>query len=633
MVVILARLSEAVQIRLAENHEILPLNNRLAEYICEVHFLQAVQRKMELRIQQWSGSSGYRAERSSFAYVGSAARYEADIEQLPSLNLQLSSAESRLEAALQTVHHTDEDQLIAKLCDITKELNLAQWRGRRIEEECRRLRVENQRIIDDLAEQRLIIDREGVDRSAYERRAASLLTECDDILVMCKAQTSGYRFDDIESDRRHFRGAIEAAMVDIRRQYDNLVGVVGTEMQQWYDEKVFEFGTKFASEFSTHKERLTALRAELHDLRTNLMNLENRNRLLESWIIDIEHARQSDLAIGEAVVRADELHLRSLMEQYEVLVSGPSPNEYSIATLREEIRRYRELLDGIGPSSNRGGAEFNFTIAGRYIQQKTSSSYYAGGAVSGGGYQTAIGSGVVAASSGASRSHVIGGVSTAYKQTKSSSMVHSGGAYSSGMGSGAVYLTGMDSGAGYQTQIGSGVVSQSHIGHIGGGATSAEYRNQSYSSSSHVVDHQPSVVSTLDYTINATPNEIIEQDYSMHRSALGNVTIGDISKDGVFIVIENTSVDSDQYLGGWTLGNANSAQFTFPQGYTLTPLSSVKIYARGQGFQNPPHTLVCESGSSTFATSDDLNIYLYDNDGQERAHVSQRQYFRGRRTF
>ncbi|VDL75664.1 unnamed protein product [Nippostrongylus brasiliensis] len=535
MVVILARLSEAVQIRLAENHEILPLNNRLAEYICEVHFLQAVQRKMELRIQQWSGSSGYRAERSSFAYVGSAARYEADIEQLPSLNLQLSSAESRLEAALQTVHHTDEDQLIAKLCDITKELNLAQWRGRRIEEECRRLRVENQRIIDDLAEQRL--------------------------------------------------------------------------------------------------ERLTALRAELHDLRTNLMNLENRNRLLESWIIDIEHARQSDLAIGEAVVRADELHLRSLMEQYEVLVSGPSPNEYSIATLREEIRRYRELLDGIGPSSHRGGAEFNFTIAGRYIQQKTSSSYYAGGAVSGGGYQTAIGSGVVAASSGASRSHVIGGVSTAYKQTKSSSMVHSGGAYSSGMGSGAVYLTGMDSGAGYQTQIGSGVVSQSHIGHIGGGATSAEYRNQSYSSSSHVVDHQPSVVSTLDYTINATPNEIIEQDYSMHRSALGNVTIGDISKDGGFIVIENTSVDSDQYLGGWTLGNANSAQFTFPQGYTLTPLSSVKIYARGQGFQNPPHTLVCESGSSTFATSDDLNIYLYDNDGQERAHVSQRQYFRGRRTF
>ncbi|VDO78657.1 unnamed protein product [Heligmosomoides polygyrus] len=574
-------------IRGAENREIGVLNDRHADYISEVHFLQAIHRKLEMHIQKWSSSAAFSrtVEQAAIGHIRGLTSYDADAEQLPGLSLQLSSMESRLEAALHDLANLDEDALLVKLCDIRMKLGLAEGRGRRIEEECRRLRMENQKLIEDQAEQ---------------RRTQVI---------------EGYSFDDIESDRKHFRSAVESAMVDIRHQYDQLASTVGSEMKQWYDEKVVEIGTKFSSEAKSQK-----------------------NRLLESLIADIEDVRSQDLISADHLVKEDEQHLRTLMERYETIVSAPAENEYTIATLRAEIMRYRELLEGIGSRSNRDGSVFRSSgFHETRIVHSSSSAHEIGSGVrihSGSAYQTQIGSGAVSLprmgsgaysqiGSGASYSQIGSGAGAAYTtQIRTTSTAHSqigsGAAPYSQTGSGAE-TTFSQAGSSVRPQIGYGVTTGTTD--IGSGAL---YQSETYSTSS-AIDRQPTVVSTLDYTIKEAPQTTVssristEHDYSMHRSAQGNVTIGEVAADGSYITLENTSLDSDQHLGGWTLRSTSSSlkqvSYTFPRDFTLTPMNTVRVFAKGQGAHNPPHSVVCETDTS-FATGEDLSVYLYDTEGQ-----------------
>ncbi|VDN26817.1 unnamed protein product [Cylicostephanus goldi] len=157
------------QIRLSENREIGVLNDRHADYISEVRFLQAVQRKLRLRLEQWMKAGKPR-----------------------------------------------------KREDMT-EICLAKGRGKVIQEECARLRKENQKIMDDIASQRQIFDRETQERYSYERRAVPLLQECEELLKSYKGvqvPVPRYSTEDIERDRKQFRAEVEASMGDIRRQYE-----------------------------------------------------------------------------------------------------------------------------------------------------------------------------------------------------------------------------------------------------------------------------------------------------------------------------------------------------------------------------------------------------------------------------
>ncbi|XGW33562.1 hypothetical protein V3C99_017734, partial [Haemonchus contortus] len=485
--------NEAQRTRRNENLEIGTLNEKHADIISNVHFLQARRRKLEMIIGQLTGTYRSRAA-PEYSYAMKSSRYEAEAEQLPALKMQLSNAESRFEAARREYAQLDEDALLVKLCDIRMKLCVAQGRGRRIEEECSRIRLENQKLMEDQNAQRSIIDREVVDRSAYERRAANLLAECESLLEACKAQTiKAISFDDIEGDRRHFRNAIDSAMVDIRRQYENLASTVDTEMKQWYDQRVSQVASRSHADSTSQKERLALLRAELIEVRTRLNNLENRNRLLESLIADIEDAKAQDLATADKLLKDDENQLKSLMDQYEAVTgAAPSQQTYSIATLREEILRYRELLYGVGTGLLGSGPAAPGALS---IVNHISSSHD-------------IGSGV------------------------RTSQTYNGVVSHSRTGSG-VYNHGVNSGGSYTHQ------------------------SERYAITSSTTT--PTVVSKLDYMIKEATDDMnasrisgSEHDFSLHRSAQGNVAIAEVAADGSYVIVENTSLDTDQHLGDWT---------------------------------------------------------------------------------
>ncbi|CAJ0610188.1 unnamed protein product [Cylicocyclus nassatus] len=239
---------------------------------------------------------------------------------------------------------------------------------------------------------------------------------------------------------------------------------------------------------------------------------------------------------------------------YNVLAAGtPRDKRYSVTTLRAEILRYKELLDGVGPSENRGLG--------------------LGGDGGGSG-------GIEGASS------IVGGVYEPYRTR----------------------------------------------GDIGGTVETRDYRYTSSTTTSRNggIGGGVTVTSTADYTLRDERGSRTGVDYAMQRSAQGNVTIGRVARDGSYVTVENTSPDIDQHIGEWTLRSTSSSlkqvSYTFPRGFILAPRSTVQVFARGKGIHDPPCSLVCEV-ESTFATGEDLAIYLYDNNNEERACLTQRGFF------
>ncbi|KAK6060813.1 intermediate filament tail domain protein [Cooperia oncophora] len=567
---------EAQNRRRAENHEIGTLNERLADVISNVHFLQAHSRKLEMIISQWSSSS-WRFDEDDFTFYPKSG-FKAEAEQVQGLMLKLSAAESRFEAVHREYEQGQQnlDDLVRKLCESRMKACIAKNLGRNLEIECSRLRSENQEILEDLAAQRSITDREVVDRAAFERRAAVLLVDCTKILESCRTGViSTYSFHDIEDDRRVFRAEIASAMTDIRRQYEGLASTVTYEMRQWYDERVSHYAIGTSSELTVQKEKLASLRAELKDLRTRLHDLDNRNRLLESLIADIEEAKVAERMAEESFLREDQLNLKALMEKYDTVTStAPLEQRYTILTLRNEILRYRELLDSLSTGTIRDGpgalAIHHSRTSSRDIARdvsvhrvhhtptyETSHSREASYAQTGNSASTHVQN-----SNHSLKEYRIGGGATAQSQQIGSgiSTAHS----QTGSGAGQ-----------YSIQIGHGVVSQD----FGSGVV----HHERYGS---LADSAPVVISKLDHMIKEVSDDLntsrintLEHDY--HRSTQGNVAIAEVAEDGSYIVLENTSLDVDYDLGEWTLRSTSSTlkhvTFTFPRDFILTPQNTVKV--------------------------------------------------------
>ncbi|RCN38943.1 hypothetical protein ANCCAN_15113 [Ancylostoma caninum] len=654
-----------MQIRLAENREIGLLNDRHADYISEVRFLQAVHRKLKMRLDQWmkAGKPGYGKEtitehiaNGSNGYGKLKERYDADAEKIPSLNIELNNTRSRYESALRGRDPSAEDSLLVRLCDVRSQICLAKGRGKVIQEECQRLRKENQKLMDDIASQRQVVIPGIISNMSDEleippdfrqgnTRAPQLRTPCCAAIAGVRGaveemQTGKFRIrkhkiriwirclphfrkpDKYKATRSTTSRKIESTSVrelrlqwvtseDNTKSYFQLASTVNSEMEQWYKQQINGIDIKRRDDASSYKKKLADLRAELVDVRTKLAHLEERNRLLTSLIGDFEDARDQEQRISDTCIQDDENHLKKLIERYNELTSGPRDNKYTVATLRAEIMRYRELLDGVGPRSNRdvsailksvlekldsrivirpsgshdGGTSIGTGVVpmapiGEGVTSQahitsivTTQSYSSGGglyAPYGSGSTTQIGGGAT------SQTQIGGGTTYAPYGTGSTTQI-GGGASQTQIGGGATSQTYIGGGGTSYTPIGGGATSQTHMvstsqSYIGGGATSLPQIGTGATSHSQagsvtggqigsgVVVAQPvgqgvsaqdvssdgsvwsssrryswaerkpaTVISTADYTIGgergARPSGE-HREYSMQRSAQGNVTIG-----------------------------------------------------------------------------------------------------------
>jgi len=115
---------------------------------------------------------------------------------------------------------------------------------------------------------------------------------------------------------------------------------------------------------------------------------------------------------------------------------------------------------------------------------------------------------------------------------------------------------------------------------------------------------------------------------SYQRSAKGNVCIWEVAPDGKYIMIENTHRSKEENIGEWTLKRKIDGRreivFTFPKNFILKPSKTVKIWARNQGVSNPPDQIVWFDGEESFGVGNNVQTFLYNTLGEERATLIQR---------
>ncbi|CEF70969.1 Lamin Tail Domain domain and Intermediate filament protein family and Intermediate filament, ifa/ifb family-containing protein [Strongyloides ratti] len=114
---------------------------------------------------------------------------------------------------------------------------------------------------------------------------------------------------------------------------------------------------------------------------------------------------------------------------------------------------------------------------------------------------------------------------------------------------------------------------------------------------------------------------------TFQRAAKGNITIPECDANGKFIVLENTHRNKEEDISECKLkrklDNRPDIVYTFPSNIILKPGQTIKIYAKGQGPYNPPHSLVFEQ-ENTWGVGANVVTTFLNKDGEERATHTQR---------
>eukprot|EP00080_Pristionchus_pacificus_P001492 PDM61512.1 hypothetical protein PRIPAC_50954 [Pristionchus pacificus] len=294
-----------------EKKQMSELNDRLANYIEKVRFLEAQNRKLGgdldmLRSRWGKDTSSMRVMfecelKEARALIDATNRTRAELEaQIAKLILELAEYRRLYEEAVLTdrvLHH----ELLEKLSKLEAEINLLKRKIAHIEEDVVRIKKENHRLIGELQRARNELDQETLNRIDHQTRVQALLEEIDFVRRVhdqeIKELQSMVSRDTTPENREFFKNELASAIRDIRQEYDQRMLTNRTDIESWYKLKVQEIATSSKRQTMEHayqKEETRRLRTHLSDLRSKLADLEGRNALLEKQTEELNYQLEDD---------------------------------------------------------------------------------------------------------------------------------------------------------------------------------------------------------------------------------------------------------------------------------------------------------------------------------------------------
>ncbi|VDP13165.1 unnamed protein product [Onchocerca flexuosa] len=343
-----------------EKKEMSDLNDRLADYIEKVRFLEAQNRKLNADLDMLRGRWGKDTSSIKIMFEGelSASKQRDELEkQIKKMQEEVAEYRRKFDEATKA-RLTDRDQideLLVALSNIEAEINLLRRRIALLEEEILRIKKENQRLVSELQRARTDLDQETLNRIDYQNQVQTLQEEIDFIRRVQDQEIRDLQAmaarDTTSENREFFKNELSSAIRDIRNEYDQMTSANRNDMESWYKLKVQEIQTQSARqtmEQGYQREEVKRLRVQLGDLRGKLADLEGRNSLLEKQIQELNFQLEDDQRSYEAALNDRDAQIRKMREECQALMVELQMLLDTKQTLDAEIAIYRKMLEGEG---------------------------------------------------------------------------------------------------------------------------------------------------------------------------------------------------------------------------------------------------------------------------------------------
>jgi len=363
---------DVTQSRHREKKDMQDLNERLANYIEKVRFLEAQNRRLADELEKLKSKWGKETEMIKAMYeaeLAEARRLLDDaVKEKSRLEIRLTSTEEytdelklRLDAALKDATDSREkaDRNNQQLSDYEGEIAMLRRRLESLEGDRDKEKALIKRLQDALNAARSDLDNETLLHIDAENRRQTLEEELEFLKAvheqeLKELQSMAYR-DTTSENREYWKNEMGQALREIQQAYDEKIDGIRTEMEGYYNLKVQEVRTGAARntmESGHTKEESKRLKTQLGSVRDRLGDLESRNlalaRELEALKREKEE-RERELEEENLALKGDVAKLRAEMEAMLKELERIIDTKLG---LELEIAAYRRLLEG---EENRAG--------------------------------------------------------------------------------------------------------------------------------------------------------------------------------------------------------------------------------------------------------------------------------------
>jgi basic type II keratin len=351
--------------RVEEKRQLAELNDRFAEYIGKIRYLEAVNRKLSRDLDNIRNKKGIGLQRIREIITREKKEAEDTLKRmdddLRSGQGKRQEAEARLKQAeqrLANVQRPDQingakgqlKQLREKIIDLEKKIELIRKTIADNDDEIALYNAELQRIRSDVANLISEIANEATQKQLLMAEKAVLEQEL-------KALDTAHKFD-VEQLRSKvaianvdpapfFESELSNAIREIRKQFEAITEQQQQQLQNYYQAKVsalIEYHQpKQPVESQWQTEKIREITRSISDIRGRVTSLQMENQDLDRQLAEIRQQIQSSTYQEDQHLLNEQKRYRDEIDRLKGYINDL---EKYRTTLEEEIRRYRLLLEG-----------------------------------------------------------------------------------------------------------------------------------------------------------------------------------------------------------------------------------------------------------------------------------------------
>jgi len=349
-----------------EKKDMQDLNERLANYIEKVRFLEAQNRRLADELEKLKSKWGKETEMIKAMYEAELAEarrlLDEAVKEKSRLEIRLTSTEEyleelklRLEAALKDSAESREraDRNNQQLSDYEGEIAMLRRRLESLEGDRDKEKALIKRLQDALNAARSDLDNETLLHIDAENRRQTLEEELEFLKAvheqeLKELQAMAYR-DTTSENREYWKNEMGQALREIQQAYDDKIDGMRSELESYYNLKVQEVrnsAAKNTMETGYSKEESKRLKGQLGSIRDKLSDLESRNLQLQRELDALrreKEERERELEEENLTLKGDVAKLRAEMEAMLKELERIIDTKLG---LELEIAAYRRLLDG-----------------------------------------------------------------------------------------------------------------------------------------------------------------------------------------------------------------------------------------------------------------------------------------------